>query len=326
MKGEESTCSSCGFPIRTGTHAPGCFAGREAAVPVVAELEFIDPYGPEARGRDIKQKTEMIHGWARDLGLKEGTDYLVIQDTAEFAGDDYRIAPHETKSFAVGVLEAHYDAFREYIVGQYADERKVVNPKGDVKLYYSWGGRFLVGWDGVPFDTVAMESINPPRVPTHHEEFKSFFKGEYGFDFPTSEVLNPILREISQKALDKYEEALERLKSMRNNNALPEDGYGLVDSLELATMILKDARQGAALVDLPEMIEGAMQDKMAHYADLTYNAGSVANYDRVSDITGVSFPPDVRLDKLFDRWGFDQSRMEAVCRQFADLLGQKGRD
>lgn len=320
MKGEEPICSGCGFPIHTNEHSSNCSVRNEQ---ISQEQQDVDPYGPEAIRLDIQRKAEILRDWASRLGLEEGKDLLIIESMDEFVGDDYQVAPHEAKSFAVGVLEPHYKAFREYILGEYKQQRKKENPKGDVQLYYSWGGRFLVGWDGVPFDTVAMESVDPPRVPTHHEEFKHFFKDRYGFEFPTSEVLNPLLTQMSREGLSTYEEALSKLKVQREEGTLPSEGYGMIDSLEHASMILKDAASGEALMDLPEMVEGAMKDKMAHYADLTYNAGSVADYDKVAELSGVKFPDEIRLDKLFSKWNFDRNQMEAVCHEFADYLEEQ---
>ncbi len=325
MQEERSMCGRCGYPTHMGKHAPDCAALKKGSEKKSDQGNEVDPYGPEAIRRDIQSKVEILRSWAERLGLKEGKDLLIIESIEDFVGDDYDIAPHEAKSFAVGILEPHYKAFREYVLGEYRQQRKKRNPKGDVQIYYSWGGRFLVGWDGVPFETVAMESIDPPRAQTHHEEFKNFFKDRYGFEFPTSDMLNPLLAEMSRAGLSTYEQALANLKDKRGAGTLPDEGYAAIDSLEYAIVILKDAALGKALVDLPETIEGAMEDKMAHYVDLTYNAESIIDCDQVAELSGLPFSDDIRLDKLFDRWNFDRNSMEDVCHGFADYLDEVGR-
>ncbi len=280
-------------------------------------------YSPEAIREDIKLKAEKIRAWAEQTELAEGKDFLVIESIADVEIDTDAIAPHELKQFFVLVQEVHYRKFKDYILGQYTEERKKENPTnkyGAPKLDYSWGGRFMVGWDGVPFDTVATSSIEHMTVPTHHEEFKTFFKQKAGFDFPTSETLNPILQEMSKKGLDTYKLALTSLKELREQNTLPDDGYGLIDAMEHMIMILEDAKTGEALIDLPEVLDDKMPAKMRHYADLTYNAEDVRDFERVREITGITIPDEVRLDMVFNRYGFDRARMESICRDFSDYI------
>lgn len=177
--------------------------------------------------------------------------------------------------------------------------------------------------DGVFFDTVACTSIRPPVTQTHHEEFCTFFKEETGLDFPSSQVLNPVLKQMSKAGLAAYESAVSRLKQMREEGSLPEDGYAFVDGMEHALMILRDAEAGEAVRDLPEVIQSEMPSTMRHYADLTYNAEDLTNADRVIEITGIYIPDEARIDKLFERLGFDRARMEALCRRFSDVLSVK---
>ena len=283
-------------------------------------------YSPEAISEDVRVKAEKIRNWAQRVGLSEGKDFQIVENIADVATDAESIAPHEMKQFFVVVQEDSYRKFKEYILGEYSAERKAENPDnkyGGPKLDYSWGGRFLVGWDGVPFDTVAATTIDNPSVPTHNEEFKAFFKQKTGFDFPTSETLNPILSDMSEKGLSTYKNALERLKTLRDNKTLPGDGYGLIDAMEHIIMILEDARNGEAVSDLPETIQGEMPAKMRHYADLTYNAEDIKNLDRVTEITDVALPDELRIDKIFARYGFDRQRMEDICRDFSEYIALK---
>ena len=157
---------------------------------------------------------------------------------------------------------------------------------------------------------------------THHNEFKEFFKQKAGFDFPTSEILNPILKEMSEKGLDSYNSALEKLKSIKQQNKLPEDGYGLIDELERDILILNDAKNGDAVIDLPEVLTN-MPPKMRHYADLTYNAEDIRNLDRVMEITGISISQEARIDKIFDRYGFDRKKMDQICKEFSEYIYEK---
>ena len=201
-------------------------------------------YTPEDIRNDVEHKIDKIRKWAHETGLVEGKDFIIIKNISDVESDTKSIAPHEMNGFFVGIGEAHYKEFKDYILGQYAQERRIEDPKikdGGPKLDFSWGGRFLVGWDGVPFDTVAiLDDGSGGR--THHEEFKAFFKTKAGFDFPTSEALNPLLKKMSE-GLGVYEATLKKLESLRNGNALPDDGYGLINDVALAIMILKDARE-----------------------------------------------------------------------------------
>ncbi len=281
-------------------------------------------YTQEGIREEIHHKAEKIRGWTKEMGYKEGEDFLIIEDIRQAAQEGEQIAPHELKQFFVIILEDRYPQFREYLSGRYAQERAAENPKGKVKFDYSWGGRFLVGGDGVPFDTVAAKDIKNLTVDTHHNEFKKFFKIKAGFEFPSQEVLNPILREMADTGLDYYEQALAKLKALRDNKQLPRDGYGLIDTLEHATIILKNAKSGEAVIELPDTIgKEGMPPKMRHYADLTYNAEDIKNFDRVYEITGVKIPDESRMDKIFDQFGFDRNKMEEICKNFSDYIMAK---
>lgn len=286
-----------------------------------------EKYSSEAIREDIKFKAQKIRNWAQQMGFEDKKDFLVIECITEIEKETSSIAPHELKEFFVGMREDHYKQFIKYIAGQYTKERKKENPNnkyGGPKLDYSWGGRFAIIGDGVTVDTVAVSDLEKLVVPTHHKAFKEFFKEKALFDFPTSETLNPILKEMSAKGLETYKAALERLKIMGDQGTLPDDGYGLIDEMERAVMILKDAKNGDALSDLPELLVGGkMEAKIRHYADLTYNAEDLKDLDRVSEITGIFIPNEVRIEKIFDRFDFDRRQMENICKDFANALWLK---
>ena len=286
-----------------------------------------DNYGPEAIKKEIELKIEKIRSWAKQAGLIEGKDLVLFGSITNIETDIKSIAPHELRQFFVLVKDDQYKKFKDYILGQYSEERKKENPNnefGGPKLDYSWGGRFAVGWDGLTFfDTGALSSVENMSAPTHHEEFKKFLKQKAGFDLPTSEVLNPILKEMSEKGLITHKLALEKLKSLRDEGSFPEDGYPLIDEMERAVLILNDAKNGEAVVDLPEVLTKGMPAKIRHYADLTYNAEDIKNLDRVSEITGITIPEESRIDKIFDRFDFDRNKMETICKDFSDYINAK---
>ena len=301
--------------------------GNELPIEVAPEKTIDEKerkYSPEAIREEIRLKAEKIRSWAREAGLTEKKDFLVIESITDIETDTESIAPHEFKQFFVGIHEDHYEQFTEYILGQYSNERRKENPDnkyGGPKLDYSWGGRYAVGWDGVPFDTVAISDFENLTVPTHQEEFERFFKQKAAFDFPTSTILNPILREMSVDGLEIYKSALQQLKALRDQKTLPDDGYGLIDAMEHAVMILEDAKDGEAVIDLPVFLKGEMPAKMRHYADLTYNAEDIKNLDRVTEITGIPIPNGARIDKIFERrFNFDRQQIESICKDFSRYL------
>ncbi len=277
-------------------------------------------YSPEARQEQITEQATMIRKWATEQGLQEGKDFLIIENIKDVIGKDEEVVPHETKAFYMAIHENQYRKFRDYFISRYNDEMKAKDSKNEVRLDYSWGGRFLVGWAGVPCDTVAASDIENITVPTHHQEFKRFFKSKAGFDFPTAETLNPILREMSDKGLALYETALTKLNELKESETLPDDGYGLIDSVVHAIELLKKAQKGNAVTELPEEIRGTMPIETRTYADLTYNAEDIANFDRVIKITGIKIPTEARIDKIFDQFNFDRNQMEQICKDFSDYL------
>jgi len=286
-----------------------------------------EKYSPETRMAEVEHKIEKIKAWAEQSGLKENEDFLVIKSIGDLEEDKENIAPHERYMFFMAVHEKHYKEFRDYILGQYKKERKEENPESDVKIDYSWGGRFFVYNDGLSgLDTAPashienIEDIEKTVVHTHHKEFKESFRKKTGFEFPSAETLNPILKDISGEGLVSYEKAMDKLEEMEKLGTLPDEGYGLKNGLKYATMILEDAKRGKEVIDLPETIHGEMSYKTRHYNDLTYNADYLVDLDRVSKITNVRFSDKARIDKIFERWGFNRKKMEDVCRDFAEHL------
>lgn len=284
------------------------------------KAEVKDKYGPEAIRADIQFQSALIRAWAKEMGFVEGKDYRIIASITDVVGDKASVAPHELKQFFVAIHENKYGQFREYFTDRYRDEMRQHDSKNDARLLYSWGGRFLVGWAGVPFDTAPASSIEKMTASTHHEEFKKFFKEETGIDFPTAQTLNLQLKRMAEQGLPSYQEALTKLRDMKEKESLPSDGYGLIDALVHATELLAQATTGHVAEELPELLRGNMPREMRTYADLTYNAGSIQNLDRVTEITGVTIPNEARIDKIFDRIGFDRNKMEEICKAFSAFI------
>ncbi len=117
------------------------------------------------------------------------------------------------------------------------------------------------------------------------------------------------------------------MKDLRGKEDLPDDGYGLIDAIEHAIMILEDAKNGEAVIDLSESLSiGEMPAKMRHYADITYNAEDIKNFDRVEEITGISIPEEARIDKIFEqKYNFDRQLMENICKGFSNYIMAKKR-
>lgn len=295
----------------------------ETAEPEKKPIFEEDRYSPEARQEQVSEQVTMIHEWAKEQGFEEGKDYLVIEDIRDIIGEEGEVVPHETKAFYMAIHENHYRKFRDYFMSQYKDEMSAKDPKNDARLDYSWGGRFLVGWAGVSCDTVAASDIENLTVPTHHQEFKGFFKNKAGFDFPSAETLNPMLTKMSEKGLGDYEKALKKLNELKEKETLPDDGYGLIDSVIHAIELLKKAQEGKAVEELSDELLGTMPIEMRTYADLTYNAEDIANLDRVQEITGVEIPDGARIDQIFDQFNFDRNQMEQICKDFSEYLMTK---
>ncbi|MFA5024333.1 MAG: hypothetical protein WC523_05215 [Patescibacteria group bacterium] len=290
-----------------------------------------DKYGPEAIKNEITLKVEKIKDWLDKNKFTEDKDYKIITGIKDIELDAKSVAPHELRQFFVLIQEDKYKEFEKYVLGDYSKWRKEVNPNnkyGGPTLDYSWGGRYAVINDGVFFDTAPALNLEKGNVSatTHHDEFKKFFKEKAGFDFPTSKDLNPILQEMSKNGLKKYEEVLAKLKNIREEGGFKEGDWALVDEVERATMILRDAKEengkiGEAVVDLPELLTGNMPAKMRHYADLTYNAEDIhLDWNRIKELTSIDILQGERIDNIFDKHGFDRNRMEDICMEFSDKL------
>jgi hypothetical protein len=280
-------------------------------------------YSPEYRQEQIKEQAMMIRKWAGAQGLVEGRDFRIIENIKDITGEKGEVVPHETKAFYMAIHEKQYRKFRDYFLSQYSHELKAKDPKNEAYLDHSWGGRFCVCQVGVPCDTVPATDLENFIASTHHQEFKKFFKSKTGFDFPTAETLNPRLKQIADEGLAHYESALSKLNEMKDAETLPGDGYGLIDNVTRAVELLKKAKIGTAVEELPEELRGEMPISMRTYADLTYNIEDIGNFDRVNEITGLDMPPEVRIDKIFDRYNFDRNQMEQICKDFSEYLMTK---
>lgn len=278
----------------------------------------IDKYSPEFRQEQIKEQATMIRKWAEEQGLTEGKDYKIIENIKSITGEEGEVVPHETKAFYMAIHENQYRKFRDYFLSQYNNELKEKDPKNEAYLDHSWGGRFCVCRAGVPCDTVAASSIEDLTVPTHHQEFKDFFKSKTGFDFPTADTLNPLLKKMADNGLTSYESALNKLNEMKNAETLPDDGYGLIDNVVRAVELLKKSQAGTAVEELPEELKGEMPISMRTYADLTYNIEDIGNFDRIKEITDIDIPQEARIDKIFDQYNFNASQMEQICKDFSE--------
>ena len=299
-------------------------------------------YTPDGIKADVENKCKIIREWAKENGFVEGEDFVVIASITDVESSK-TIAPHELKSFAVIFHENIYDKFKDFVLSkEYRSKReKHLGAKSSPKLDYSWAGRFLVGWDGVPFDTASVLSfgnkkgekfnvrqLQNVRAATHHGLFKDFFRERVGHEFPDINALNALLARIARDGLGEYKGALAKLNDMRNKETIPTDGYGLINSLIHKVMILENALSGDALDELDDVIVGPMPPKMRHYADLTYNVDDMkGELDRVTEITGVQFSDRIRVDKLFDEVfheKFDPRRMEELCADFREWLKVSG--
>lgn len=281
---------------------------------------------PEQLQADIRHKAEVIRTWARSLNLKEGKDFRIIESIRSIDNDTENIAPDEDNRFFVIIHETHYNEFTSFITGPYMEQRRREQPDsriGSPRLDFSWAGRFAVGWDGATIDTAPATDVEHMTASTYHNKFREFYRAQTGTDFPTSETMNPILREIAEHGLGQHIIARDNLRAMREAKTLPYGGIDLLNELERTILIFNDALNGEAVVDLPETIGPGMPSRMRHYADLTYNAEHIqhlSNYDRIKELTGVDIPPGKRITDLFPRIQIDTATIDRVCREFSDSL------
>ena len=284
------------------------------------ENNEVDKYSPEHRREVIHKMAEKIRKWAEDKGFVEGRDYMIVEDMYGHVKDKESQVPHDKdfKRFAMGIQEDGYLQFRDFFTTEFQQERQREDPDAKIWLDYSWGGRFMVAGGGVPLDTVPMTDVAKGIVPTHHNEFRQFFKEKAGFDFPTASELNSRLREISERWASQYEEAYKKLTEMANTHELPDDIYGLIDALGMAVKILEKSKNGDGLIDLPETIQGEMPAEMMRYADLTYNAEYINNLDKAFKLVGIEIPDEAKIDKLvenaFSQKGFNKSQIDGLCK------------
>ena len=281
-------------------------------------------YGSEVIRLEIGQEAARIREWAAKQGYEEGQDYRIIEDIKDVLTEGEQVAPHEQKSYYMAIHEDHYGSFRDYFIGDYEKARQQENPDAKVHLNYSWGGRFLVDSDTVPCDTAPVADLETLTVPTKHGEFRQFFRERTDTDFPSAEQLNPILKEMSDKGLDYYRNALAKMRELVDTETLPNDAYGLMDDVEHKIIVLENAQKGDALIELPETLHGRMDPKMRHYADFTYNADDMRSLDRVTEVTGIIIPNDARTDKILEKFGIDRQQMEDICKEFSQQRFQKG--
>lgn len=279
-------------------------------------------YSPEAIRQEIQHKVGMVRGWAEANDLQEGRDIRVIESIHQVALEGDTIQPHEEKQFFVGVQEAQYGKFRNYITDEYARTRQAEGARPP-RLIYSWGGRFAVSDDGPSFfDTVGMTDVEKGVARTRHAEFRQFFQEQTGHELPSAEKLNPIVAGIAEKSLPAYEQMLSSLQQMKDSKTLPDDGWHAIEELQHNINVLKSSLGGQeALMELPEDISGAMPASMRAYADLTYNSKYRSGLADAVRITGQELPNDQRLDRIFETlYGFDSQKTEDICRQFSERV------
>jgi len=289
-----------------------------------------DKYNPEHRQKIIHEMAEEIRTWAESKGFIEGTDYMIVEDIYGSVKDKESQVPHDKdfKRFAMGIQEDRYQDFRDYFTNDFKQKQQKENPNFKVWLDYSWAGRFMVaGVDAPPLDTVPMSDVAKGIVLTHHNEFRQYFKGKTGFDFPTAAELNIRLKKISDKWRSKYQEAYQKLTEMAGIQELPSDVYGLIDALGMAVKILEKEQAGDALIDLSEIIQGEMPAEMMRYADLTYNAEHLKNLDKAFEIAGIEIPDEAKIDRLigniFSQKGFDKKQIDELCRDLPSYIETK---
>lgn len=279
-------------------------------------------YSPEAIKQEIQHKIGMVRGWAEANDLQEGRDIRVIESIHQVAPKGDTIQPHEEKQFFVGVQEAQYGKFRDYITGEYARARQAEGARPP-RLIYSWGGRFAVSDDGPSFfDTVGMADVENNVAHTRHAEFREFFQEQTGTEFPTAEKLNPVVREIAKRGLPDYKKILSNLQKLKDSGQLPESGWHAIEEVKHNINVLKRALgDRPALIDLPETAPEYMPSGMRAYADLTYNAKYRSALGDAIKISGIELPDKLRLDRIFETlYGYDSRKTEDVNRQFSERL------
>ncbi len=297
-----------------------------------ARADIENKYGREARLEEIKQQANFIRNWAESQNFKEGRDYIIIEDVEKYAEkEEVESVPHDIKRFAMGIHVDKVRQFRDFFVGEYDRKMKEIDPNNNTALNYSWGGRFCVTDAGVPCDTVIISDMETKKVETHHKEFKSFFKEKTGFDFPSGETLNTILKKIAEEGLSIYENVLADLEKKDADKTLPDNAYGLKDKIYHCIEILKRASKENQNA-VTEMSETYTPSAEVHsYNDLTYNIEDMPDLDQIKEITGIEIPKEMQLDKIFEQpeiiggaqMHFEKNKMDSICKEFSEYLINK---
>lgn len=319
-------------------------------------------------------QTRVITEWATKRGYKYGEDFgfFNIQEASD-KGED--LAPQELGNMYMGFREELTDSFRDYFETRYQSDMETTRTKyltngappnfmfswePQVKLNYSWAGRFLVvGARGLAIDTAPLLKVektdvadeqNKPQVTgevrTRHGEFKQFFKDNTGFDFPTPNELDRTLEKMTKPEYIRwYTETINQLQPIVDKVKRGEyDGLANVDeevyqaeayinSLKYILIILQGAKRNPGLEELPERTT-YMRDKVRHFNDLTYNLDDFPDLDRVARLAGVEALPDEgRIDKMYDLIlesrreadtsvpeHFDRKKLEEICRDFSEKI------
>jgi hypothetical protein len=263
---------------------------------------------------DIELKRRLITEWAEREGLVVGKDIKLISEEKP---------PHkvdEGRLFAV-VLDKHYVAFQRFIESEYVSQIRAKKKDADIRLNYSWAGRFCVEEkNGAPIDTGAASSIEKMEAPSHQQEFEEYFKETQGFEFPKAVTINAMLRDIATKALSTYREALKGVEEKK--------AWEVKGRLKWMIELLEDSLSGNPCEDLPEIMTDEMPNEQRIYADLTYNTDDLPDLGKVQEITGVDFPDNIRVDKIMDNLSggsFDgRAKMDNVCRDFNEWRAKRG--
>jgi len=280
-------------------------------------------YGPEVRSSQAEGQSELIDEWAERQGFLRDSDYLIVkpQNLTEVLNPEETL-PHEQKAMYMAISEDKYSLFRDFFIMQYRDALET-SGQGQAELGYSWGGRFYIKNAGLVVDTVPATITETGQlvVNSRHLEFKQFFQNETGAEFPSVEKINEKLRQIAARLQESnpYQEAYDKLKVMREDNTLPDEGYGQLDSLERALKFINDAANNIDVEELPNTFSGNLPEAVRHYNDITYNSDTLIDIDKIMQITGVSFPDEIRIDTLMTGQGFN-GKMEDICKKFSEKI------
>ena len=93
---------------------------------------------------------------------------------------------------------------------------------------------------------------------------------------------------------------------------------GLADEVCQCSRYLSVSRNSHPLRHLKNQLELRRLSRLQH--DSIFLEGKS---QRVTEITGIVIPEEVRIDRIFSRYGFDRQRMESICRDFAEYVAIK---